>query len=233
VTRDRAVTGGIALLCVLSGTLTFVLAGAQWRDSRASAGLSSAGGARAVARTIQRNWRDYITTGYEVSTQRPTRAAERQVTIVEFSDFQCPFCQRLALLLDTLAESHPGRFRVIFHNYPLEDIHASAREAALAAVCASRFGHFADFYRVVFGNRAQLGKKPIEWFATRAGIDDSAAFLRCIAETGTADAVDRDMALGRHLDVVGTPTVLIDSVRFDGAPPLATLDSTLRDLMHP
>ena len=183
--------------------------------------------------TVERNWRSYVAHAYDVSAAPEPTGTNASVTIVEFSDFQCPYCRRLAFALDTLASRYPGRFRVLFHNYPLDGIHPSAYAAAEGAVCAHRFGRFTDFYHTVFTRKNELDAHPMTWFAELSGVRPPEAFQRCMSDPAINDAVQRDLSLGQQLHVAGTPTVLIDSLRFDGAPPLATLDSTLRALLRP
>ena len=212
---DRLLTGVLGAVCLVLVTTTVLLASRSFHaDPPVAAGL---------APTVIRDWRGYTDHAYRVAT------GASPVTIIEFSDLQCPFCRKLAFELDTLASRYPGRITVLFHNYPL-DAHAQASTAAVAAECASQQGAFARFASAVFANQGQLGVRPMRWFATRAGIADLPRFERCQSDSLSARSIAIDRALGDRLHVEGTPTILIDSVRYIGAPTLATLDAVVRRL---
>jgi protein-disulfide isomerase len=78
-----------------------------------------------------KDWRRYATGGHRLGGE------SAGVTIVEFADFQCPFCRRFAASVDTMLRSKPGSLRIIFHQFPLTDVHPFALSMAIASECAS------------------------------------------------------------------------------------------------
>jgi Na+:H+ antiporter, NhaA family len=218
---DRVLTALIAVACIGAASSTVLLATRTFQGS-APAPTSSA----SAAPTVIPDWRRYAEHAARVS---PDSGAS---TIVEFSDLQCPFCRHFTFELDTIEARYPGRFTVLFHHFPLDDIHPSARAAAIAAVCAERQGAFARFVHEIALHQDQLGLKPMRWFAARAGVANAKAFTRCQSDSSSARVIAADIALGTALHVEGTPTILIDSVRFVGAPSLATVDSLVQRSTH-
>ena len=154
--------------------------------------------------------------------------ASATVTIVEFSDFQCPFCRRFADTLRALRTRFPGDVRIVFRNYPLWKIHPDAVPAALGGVCAAEQGRFEEFHDAVFDAQNYLGSTPVERFATWSDVSDSAAFELCLQSAAARAHISRDIALGNRLHLVGTPSVLINGWRLQGTPTLTELDSAVR-----
>lgn len=218
---DRMFTAIVGVLCVGAASATVVLASRPFRDPpprSADAAWSTS--------TIVPNWRKYAEHAYRVS---PDTGA---ITIIEFSDLQCPFCRRAAFELDTILARYPGRVTVLFHNFPLGEVHESAPAAAIAAECADRQGAFAPFMRTVMAHQEELRNRPMTWFAAQARLPHLARFKRCQSDSSTARVIANDVALGTTLGVEGTPTILIDSARFVGAPPMATMDAVVRHLLR-
>jgi protein-disulfide isomerase len=218
---DRILTALIGVACVAAATSTVLLASRPYRDS--APGTSASASAEP---TVVPDWRRYANHAARVSSDTGA------ITIIEFSDLQCPFCQRFAFELDTIEARYPGRVTVLFHHFPLDEIHPAATAAAIAAVCADRQGAFARFSHEIFSHQDQLGRRSMRWFAARAGVADAKGFARCRSDAASARALAADVALGNALHVEGTPTILIDSARFVGAPSLATLDSLVQRLTH-
>ena len=131
-----------------------------------------------------------------------------KVTIVEFSDYQCPFCARYAT--QTMGELvteyvKTGKVRYIFRNFPLEQIHPHAAKAAEAAQCAMDQGKFWDMHDHLFKNQTSLDPKALLSHASTVGLDGS-KFQECM-DTGKYTAmVKNDIVEGQKFGVRGTPT---------------------------
>ncbi len=147
-------------------------------------------------------------------------------TIVEFSDFQCPHCQRAAMTFHNLQLRHPGQVRVVLRNYPLDgscnskiqgDGHKAACIAARGAFCAQKLGKFAAYYEHVFENQASITSDSIPVLAKEAGLDE-AGFNSCLNSDEAKGAVARDIEEGDSLGVEGTPTVFINGRRAGAFP---------------
>jgi protein-disulfide isomerase len=172
-------------------------------------------------------WRQYRGGGLQIGS----RAAP--VSIIVFSDFQCPFCKQFSGSWAQLYKKYPNDVRLIFHQFPLESIHPFAREAALLAECAGSRGRFPQMERVLFANQDSIGTASWAWFGKRAGISDSAWVQHCVADSVFVGRVQEDESLGRSVPIHGTPTVFVNKWIIRGSPPWFVLDSLTRlELTH-
>jgi len=151
--------------------------------------------------------------------------ADAKITLIEFSDFQCPHCRQLAESLKDMESRHPD-VRIVFKNFPLEQIHPWAMTAALAARCA--FQHSPDaFWKVhdaIFAQQDLLDADnawdKLSGLATSAGLQPD-GFRTCIADPATKQAVESDRQLGLSLKITSTPTVYINGRESIGGDPAA------------
>jgi protein-disulfide isomerase len=147
----------------------------------------------------------------------PTKGpADAPVTIVEWADFECPFCAASGPLIDQLLEKHPRTLRLVFKNYPLS-IHEHAEKAARAGLAAHKQGKFWELYRLMFEatrKDKKLGPPTIDRLAKQAGLDMK-RFGDDLASEETADAVARDRKQGNALELKGTPLIYINGRHFD------------------
>lgn len=155
--------------------------------------------------------------------------SDAPVRIVEFSDFQCPFCAKAQPVLDAVRRRHPDRISVLYRHFPLDQIHPYARPAAAAAECAGAQGRFEAFATRVFAQQDSFGAKPWSRFAREAGVADSAAFERCLLAPGTLAALDRDVRAGESVQVQVTPTLIINGTLYPGAPSESELEKLVAD----
>ena len=149
--------------------------------------------------------------------------ADAQVTLVEFSDFECPICRSLHDSLRGLLPNYP-QVRVIFKDFPLEQIHPWARTAALAGRCAYQQNPaaFWKMYDLIYDNQEVISAENA-WgemtdFASRSGLDAD-ALKSCMASSEAGAAVDASRANGVLLEVNSTPTVFVNGRRLVGADP--------------
>jgi protein-disulfide isomerase len=157
----------------------------------------------------------------EVSTDgAPVRgAADAPVTIVEFSDFECPFCKQTRPTLKQLLERYPGKVRLAYRDFPLDSIHPQARRAAEAARCAHDQGKFWEYHDVLFTQSPQLALEDLRRYAGQVGLDVT-KFDGCLAAGVHKAAVQRDLDEGNRLGVTGTPAFFINGRTLTGAQPL-------------
>ena len=147
----------------------------------------------------------------------PVRGAPMApVTIIEFSDFECPHCRAAAPMLHRLVQEFSGRVKLAFLHYPL-DGHENAGPAARAAVAAGNQGKFWEMHDLLFENQRALGPEDLESYAERLELD-MARFRRDFAAEETQQRVDADKAAGRSVDVQGTPTLFVNGRRFSEQP---------------
>jgi protein-disulfide isomerase len=157
----------------------------------------------------------------EVSTEgAPIRgAADASVTVVEFSDFECPFCKQTHPTLKQLLELYPGRVRLAYRDFPLDSIHPQARRAAEAARCAQDQGKFWEYHDVLFTQSPQLALEDLRRYAGQVGLDVT-KFDGCVATGVHKAAVQRDLDEGNRLGITGTPAFFINGRTLTGAQPL-------------
>ena len=134
--------------------------------------------------------------------------AKAPVTVVVFSDFECPKCALAHDMLDEIAREYAGKVRLIARNYPLEQ-HRYAYKAALAAEAALEQGKYWEYAKLLFANQKSLSVEKLKELATQAGLD-RARFDAALDSAKHAEAVDRDMADGGRAGVLGTPTVYVN-----------------------
>jgi protein-disulfide isomerase len=137
--------------------------------------------------------------------------AGARVTLIEFSDYQCPYCRRhVNNTLPKLAEEYiaAGKLRYAFRDFPLEQIHKDAFGAAEAARCAGEQGRYWEMHDRLFAQGRALGRDQLPAHAEAAGLD-VAAFTACLETGQYADAVRADLAEGGNLGVSATPTFFL------------------------
>jgi len=140
---------------------------------------------------------------------------DAKVTVVEFSDFQCPFCSRAANAITEVKKKYSDKVRFVFRQFPLS-FHQQAHIAAQASLAAHAQGKFWEFHDVLFANQSALTLEDLEKHAAKAGLQ-IALFKKAMKEETYKAAVDSDMALGTELAVSGTPTVFINGKRVGNA----------------
>ncbi|MEA3244784.1 MAG: thioredoxin domain-containing protein [Gemmatimonadota bacterium] len=164
---------------------------------------------------VQSDWGKYARAGHVIGD------AGAQATIVEFADFECPYCRVFASYTDSL-RSLGVRFRVVYRHYPLS-MHRFAIPAARASECAAEQGRFATMHSHLFQFADSLGLVSWWWYAKRAGVEDSARFAKCVSASAPIPALGRDTADARVLRIRGTPLLLVGSQRLDGVPSFDSL----------
>jgi protein-disulfide isomerase len=142
-----------------------------------------------------------------------------KIVIVEFSDFQCPFCRRFhSETYRALLDAYPGQIRFVYRNLPLTSIHPNAMPAAIASLCANDQNAYWKFHDKLFDNET-LDETTYIQYATDLGLDVK-TFTTCLS-SGTHDAeIQKDMDFALGLGVQSTPTFFINGLAIVGAQPL-------------
>jgi protein-disulfide isomerase len=146
-------------------------------------------------------------------------AADAPVTVVEFSDFECPFCKQTQPILKQLLERYPGKVRLAYRDFPLHSIHPQARRAAEAARCAHDQGKFWEYHDVLFTESPRLALEDLRRYGGQVGLD-VAKFESCLDAGVHRAAVQRDLDEGNRLGITGTPAFFINGRTLTGAQPL-------------
>lgn len=139
------------------------------------------------------------------------------ITIVEFSDFECPFCQRGYETMKRVMDAYKGKVKWIYKDFPL-NFHPNAKKAAEAALCAQDQGKFWDYHHRLFESSKKLGRSDLEQHAKDFKLD-LAKFNQCLDSDKYAQEVDDDQNHGATLGVNGTPAYFINGERLSGARP--------------
>lgn len=166
-----------------------------------------------------------------------------KVTIVEFSDFQCPFCQNFfngaykeikQKYIDT------GKVSFIYRHFPLSSIHPDAQKAAEAAECANRQGRLFDYHDVLFQKMVPISQsnpkgggldiQSLKNYAVQLGLD-SARFNTCLDSGETKQVVLDDIDVATKAGVTGTPTLFIDGVKIVGAQPFVNFEKIIEEAL--
>ena len=167
-----------------------------------------------------------------------------KVTIVEFSDFQCPFCARYAN--DTFPQLEreyidTGRVRYVFRDFPIEAAHPQAFKAHEAVHCAAEQGKHREMHKKIFANQRAMSINDLAAHAAALGLD-KARFDKCLADGKQSPKVRSDMSAGEQAGVRGTPTFFVGLTepgspnlkavrRIVGAQPYAAFKSTIDELL--
>lgn len=149
------------------------------------------------------------------------------VQIVEFSDFECPFCRRFNNAYNRVKAKYPREIALSYVHLPLPT-HRFALPAARASECAANAGRFAPMVDAIYSVQDSLGLTTWETIAERAGVSDKVAFSACIADTAPLPQVEAGIAAATKVGVRATPTVFVNGWRFGGTPSEAMLDSLVR-----
>jgi protein-disulfide isomerase len=146
----------------------------------------------------------------------PSRGpAGAPVTIVEFADFECPYCGAMFPNLKLIEKNYADRVRFVYRQFPLTSIHPRAQKAAEASLCANEQGRFWEYHDSLFGNQAQLDVDALKSRAVALKLNTT-AFNTCLDSGRQADAVKTDSDEGRKLGVGSTPTMFINGRMLSG-----------------
>jgi len=142
---------------------------------------------------------------------------DAQVTIVEFSDFECPYCSKAEDAVKQVMDAYPGKVKLVFRHFPL-NFHPNAQKAAEASACADDQGKFWALHESMFANQRALGVDQLKKYAEQAGLD-MAKFNQCLDTGAKAELVKKDMQDGAKVGVNGTPAFFINGIPLSGAVP--------------
>lgn len=151
------------------------------------------------------------------------------VTMIEFSDFQCPFCGRFfAQTLPLIEEQYikTGKVKFVYKDFPLESIHPMALPAALAARCAGEQGKFWEYHDMIFENQALLSDASLRQWASNLGLN-TANFNSCLDSQKYLSEIRQDLQEGDAAGVRGTPGFLVNGQLISGAQPFSAFQQAI------
>jgi protein-disulfide isomerase len=164
----------------------------------------------------------------QVAATGPAKGpANAPVTIVEFSDFQCPFCSRLTPTMAEVEKKYGDKVRVVFRQYPLP-FHQNAQKAAEASLCAQDQGKFWEMHDAMFANQQELGVDQLKAKAASLGLNAD-KFNKCIDSGEKNATIQADLKEGQAAGVNGTPAMFVNGRFINGAVPIDQITTVIDD----
>lgn len=170
---------------------------------------------------------------YEVSLDDdPVKGSpDAPVTIVEFSEFQCPYCgyyvREIFPKIET-AYIQTGKVKYVFRDFPLTSIHPNAQKAAEAAGCAAQQGKFWEYHDLLFAHQDALDVPALKQYAVDLGLD-AVLFDACLDSGAMAEEVAKDLADGQQYGVTGTPAFFVNGIKLTGAQPFEAFQELIEE----
>ncbi|MFC5480634.1 DsbA family protein [Massilia suwonensis] len=155
---------------------------------------------------------------------------DAEVTLVEYGDFQCPYCARAHAALDQLMHQHQGRVALVYRHLPLSDLHPFAARAAEAAEAAGAQGKFWEMHDALFENQAMASEDALPGIAASLGLD-AQRFVRELDEGKHRAGVAAHAEQARAHGASGTPTFFINGERYHGDSDQASLAAALQEAL--
>lgn len=212
-TRDVLLNGAVGVVTLCTVTLTAMT---LFRDVGGSTRPLPSGREPPV---LIEDWQELKSAGHRFGPE------DADVTVVTFSDFECPVCRSFAVTtFPDFARRYPGRIALVYRHWPLTR-HRFAYPAARASECAAAQGRFAEFHDAVYAQQDQLGLKTLREFAAEAGVPDLDTFDSCYESSEPVPSIERDIEAVRNIGGTGTPTVIVNGWLLRGGASPQVLDS--------
>jgi protein-disulfide isomerase len=170
------------------------------------------------------NWRVGLSKGVLLGE------AAAPVQLIEFADFECPFCAAFNETFKAVRQQYPSQVALTFVEFPLVQ-HKFATLAAQMAECAGRQQRFERMLDLLFESQQQFGLKPWSDLAKEAGIEDIPAFETCFHSQSSTQLVDAGKKLGGELNIQGTPTIIINGWMLGRAPTIDALHDMVKAIL--
>jgi protein-disulfide isomerase len=153
--------------------------------------------------------------------------ADAPVTVLEYGDYECPYCRGAFRDVHRMLDEYPGKIRFVFRNFPIQQVHRHAEQAAEAAEAAAAQGKFWPMYELLLQPYARLDTDALVDYAQRIGLDIP-RFLADITDQRYARKISDDVQEGLRNGVNQTPKFYVDGRRIDGKVPLENLEAEIR-----
>jgi protein-disulfide isomerase len=154
------------------------------------------------------------------------------VTIVEFSDFECPFCRAVLPTITELMSRYPGKVRWVFRDFPIQSLHPTASKAHEAARCAGEQGKFWEYHDLLFARLPRNSVPALKQYAGELKLK-SAAFAECLERGRYRAEVASDLQEGKRLGIEVTPTFFINGRMREGEQSIAALQELIESELKP
>lgn len=153
-----------------------------------------------------------------------------KITLLEYSDFQCPFCQRHVPTLEQVLEQYGDDVRLVYRHFPLNSIHPQAQKAAEASECAAEQGKFWEMHDLMFANQSALDVTSLKGYAKTLGLNQS-QFDSCLDTGKFAGKVNQQAAEAQAAGITGTPGTFVNDQLVKGAYPIATFQQIIDSML--
>jgi protein-disulfide isomerase len=174
-----------------------------------------------VVISLPRERKTVAATGYSIGPETAP------ITIVEFSDFQCPYCSRVVPTIKEIVARYPEQVRIVFRHLPLS-FHAQARIAAYGSICAGNQGRFWEYHDLLFENQRALQREQLSAYAASLDLDME-NFEACMSAPETEALVAADLAAAETLGASGTPAFFVNGIFLSGAQPIEAFDELIQE----
>ncbi len=162
----------------------------------------------------------------KVAADGPSKGASgAPITIVEFSDFECPFCVKAEATVNQVMKAYEGKVRLVYRDFPLP-MHSNAQKAAEAARCAGDQGKYWEMHEKLFANQRALAVDALKGYAKELKVDQ-AKFDKCLDSGEKAKGIEVDRKAGEQAGVTGTPAFFINGLFLNGAQPFEEFKSAI------
>ena len=162
--------------------------------------------------------------GYDPARVRGDSKAP--VTIVEFADFQCPYCKKVQATLNDLLTKYQGQVKLAYRDFPLSTLHSQAQMAAEAGHCAGEQGKFWEYHDALYADQKKLSQSDMLETARRLGLDGK-SFQSCLASDKFKAQIEQDIQEGTKAGVAGTPGFFINGVFLNGSVPVVDFEKII------
>jgi protein-disulfide isomerase len=171
-------------------------------------------------------WEATLTVPVDAERDHTQGPADAPVTLVEYGDYECPYCGRAHPIVKEVQERLGDRLRFVFRNFPITTSHPRAEQAAEAAEAAGAQGRFWEMHDLIYESQPRLSVEDLRGYAERVGLDLE-RFDRELADHAYAERVREDFMSGVRSGVNGTPTFFINGARYDDPYDVETLTAAL------
>jgi len=189
---DKVVSGVAVLVLIISAFRLVAPIRSQWDSFQAR---------RETARAVKDNWNQLTAGGGRLDK------GAKNVALIEFSDYECPFCRVASGMLDTIISQEPQQ-GIVYRHFPITSIHPNAEGAARAAICAQVQGRFREMHHYLMTTTAWQTSADWTAAAKSAQVPSIPDFTACLGSKETTARLDEDKELARRLKISGTPSLV-------------------------
>jgi protein-disulfide isomerase len=168
----------------------------------------------------------------DTATGHAEGSKDAPIELIEFSDYQCPYCGRSQDTVDKVLSTYKSKIHHVFMDFPLSAIHPLAKPAAVASHCAEEQNKFQEYHDTLFARQKELGNDNFKKWAGELGLD-TAAFEECVGSKKFDDRIQQSLAAGEAVGITGTPGFFVNGIAIKGAQPFEVFQRTIdEELAH-